>query len=346
VKRRVWLLIAFAAWSAASASGAAAEAVYQVAVAPLPDEDLAAECRYELTLSDSPRPVRGVWVTFDRGRDMLRIHNDPDVRAFARRHDLALLMPFHCRSKSGSDGDLNMDPSKGIGRALFAALDRFADMSGHRELASAKVILLGFSGTGSLVGRFTVFAPSRVLAVIATHPGHNPLGLDTIELSPEASAIPEFILAGSSDRITGTQRPYDYFRRYFDRGAPWTFVLQNKTPHCCASNATALMLEWLDAVVVQRMTRGRSGERFGFIRTAPETRQGCPNVFPASNPVWCHGAKDAWDGDNWFAAGAAVEERSTGAADMRPAGWLPTREFAQHWLAFVIQPAHPVTSLP
>ena len=72
---------------------------------------------------------------------------------------------------------MNMDPSKGIGRALFSALAQFADMSQHPELASAKLILLGFSGTGSLVGRFAAYAPDRVLAIIAANPGHNPLDL-------------------------------------------------------------------------------------------------------------------------------------------------------------------------
>ena len=161
---------------------------------------------------------------------------------------------------------MNMDPAKGIGRALLAALSQFAELSGHGELASAKLILLGFSGTGSLVGRFAGYAPDRVMAVVATHPGHNPLGLETIDLSPKAAAIPQFILAGSTDRITGTERPYAYFRKYFDRGAPWTFVVQNKTPHCCVINAKALVLTWLDAVVVQRTTRGSDAERYGFIR--------------------------------------------------------------------------------
>jgi len=154
-------------------------AVFQTSVSPLPDEDLASD-RYELTLTDRQRAIRGVWVIFDRGRDILQIYGDAEVRAFAQRHDLALLLPFHCRAKSGTDGDLNMDPAKGIGRALVAALSQFAELSGHRELASARLILLGFSGTGSLVGRFAGYAPDRVVTVVATHPGHNPRGLETI----------------------------------------------------------------------------------------------------------------------------------------------------------------------
>ena len=94
-------------------------AVFQTSVSPLPDEDLASACQYELTLTDRQRAIRGVWVIFDRGRDILQIYGDPDVRAFARRHDLALLLPFHCRAKPGTDGDLNMD-RRGASDGLFS----------------------------------------------------------------------------------------------------------------------------------------------------------------------------------------------------------------------------------
>src|SRR4026209_2540279 len=78
----------------------AQEIVFQGSVVPLPDEDLAADCRYELTLAKPTRTLQAVWVIFDRGRDMLRYYGDPDVHAFAERHGWALLLPFHCRAKS------------------------------------------------------------------------------------------------------------------------------------------------------------------------------------------------------------------------------------------------------
>jgi len=52
-----------------------------------------------------------------------------------------------------------------------------------------------------------------------------------------------------ADAVSGTQRPYAYFQRYFDQGASWTFVVQNRVPHCCIMNAKALILGWLDAVL-------------------------------------------------------------------------------------------------
>ena len=89
------LIASFLGQPAAAAPGI----VFQTSVAPQADEDLASACRYEITLMDPSRPVRGVWVIFDRGRDMLRYYGDPDVQAFAQRHDLALMLPFHCARK-------------------------------------------------------------------------------------------------------------------------------------------------------------------------------------------------------------------------------------------------------
>src|SRR5207302_1019617 len=164
---------------------------------------------------------------------------------------LALLFPFHCRAKAYEDMDV--DPSRGIGRALFAALSQLAQSSGHQELASARLILLGFSGAGALVARLPGYAPDRVIAAIPADAGHfNPLGIDTVTLSLEALAVPQLILTGSADHVSGTERPYEYFRKYFAKGAPWAFVIQNKTPHCCVINAKKLILLWTEAILEER----------------------------------------------------------------------------------------------
>ena len=337
--QRLWILGLLLAQPAFGASGV----VWQTSVAPQADEDLAAACRYELTLTDPSRTVKGVWVIFDRGRDMLRYYGDPEVQAFAQQRDWALLLPFHCAAKSYSDMDV--DPARGIGRALFTALTQLAETSHHAELASSKLILLGFSGTGSLVGRLAGYAPDRIVAVMATDPGHfDPLGVDSIVLSPQAASIPQLILTGSADAVSGTQRPYAYFRKYFDQGAPWTFVVQNHTPHCCIINAKGLVLRWLDAVVTQGLTRTTGW--YGFIKTAPSQIADCPAPQPPAVPVWCRGTKDSWGGDNWSVSEATINRRSDPLLEMRPAGWLPTRAFANQWRSFVRLPEHPITSLP
>jgi hypothetical protein len=114
-------------------------------VEPLPDEDIASICHYELTIPSPAQKVMAVWVIFDRGRDVHDLYGDQDVLAFARRFHLALLLRGHCPGKRAEDrNDMNMGPSKGLGRALAAALDQFAIASSHGELASSRLIFLGF----------------------------------------------------------------------------------------------------------------------------------------------------------------------------------------------------------
>src|ERR1039457_6458054 len=221
---------------------------FETTVAPLASETLAGPCDYDLTLPAGRRAVRAVWVTFDRGEDIMKFYSDPDVVAFARRNDLALMMPHQCPAKNAPGGpkEMDMDPSHGVGRALFTSLDQFAHQSGHAELSSAKLILLGFSGTGALFAHFVGYAPDRVVASILANPAHyDPVGIDNVSLPAAAVFVPELIIAGGADKIAGTQKPYDYFRSYGERGAPWAFVLQNKTLHCCVTNAKPLILLWL-----------------------------------------------------------------------------------------------------
>lgn len=328
---------------AGHAVAAAPGVVFQTSVSPHADEDIASNCTYELTLLDPSRPVRGVFVIFDRGRDMLRYYGDPDVQAFAQQNDFAMLLAFHCRAKSYED--MNVDPSRGLGRALFTALAQFGEGSHHPELATAKVVLMGFSGPGALVARFPEFAPERVLAAIPAGAGQaDPLGLDTIHLSAKAMLVPQLIVAGGADAVSGTQRPYDYFVRHFEQGAPWTVIVQNRTPHCCIINAKSLVLQWLDAVVVRGLTRTTG--RYGFITTVPADTEDCPNPRPALVPPSCHSTRDTWGSTNWTVTSARIERRSRPVKGTMPAGWLPTRTFANTWRSFVQQPEHPVTSLP
>src|SRR5262249_54442040 len=151
------------------------------------------------------------------------------------------------------------------------------------------------------------YAPERVAAVVAADAGQgDPLGLDTVELGTRAMGVPQLILAGASDVVSGTERPYRYFRKYFDRGAPWTFVVQNLTPHCCIINAKALVLMWLDAMVVQP---GASRPLFGFVSTKPSDLDDCPNPRSMNAAPLCHGTRDSWGETNWRITTAVIRRR-------------------------------------
>ena len=333
-------VVGFVAAILSLTGGQAAAPTYATAVAPKPDDNIAAPCRYDLTLPAGRRTVRAVWVTYDRGRDITKFYSDADVSAFARRHDLALLLAHQCPAKDapGGPGEMDMDPSHGIGRALFTALDQLAVESEHAELANAKLILLGFSGTGALFAHFVGFAPARIVAAILAAPGHyDPVGVDRVALSSEALGVPELVITGGADKVSGTQRPYDYFRAYRERHAPWTLVVQNRTPHCCVINTKPLVLEWLDQILaLRRPTLGRP------LHPIDATRGLEGYVRECASDV-----RDSWGGLTWNVCDARVQRVGRASPpQMTSAGWMPSARFAQHWQAFISMPTHPTDSPP
>jgi dienelactone hydrolase len=305
-------------------------------VPPLAGEDVARPCEYILIAPTSGAAFRAVFVVFERGRDMENFFNDPIVRLFGERHHLAMLVPRHCASQQYEDMDI--DPAKGLGRALFAALAQFAEQTRHPELRDAPLVLLGFSGAGAFAGRLVSFAPERIAAAILAHAGQfEPLGLDTIQHSPSSLAVPEFILAGGRDDHVGTERAYEYFTKYWSEGAPWLFVTQNGVPHCCVVNARDLILDWLDVILKKRLNSAKPN-------LLPVDRNNGYDAFVQLRPT------DTLD--NWKLPTSSVVRATFEPAGRpsqkndKPAGWLPSKQLAEEWKGFVSQPSHPVSSMP
>jgi len=317
------------------ASAAARTEQYRTYVAPTSAETMQRPCEYELTLRDSSRPVKAVLVVVERGWQVGNLYFDPDVAGLAERLDLALVLARPCRSKS--EEDMDIIPEHGIGRALLQGLTQFAQQSHHPELAESKIILFSFSGGGSFVARMVACAPERILAAVEYAPGHyEPIGIDTVKLPENALSVPQFIIANGADDRCGTQRPYAYFEKYRSR-APLTFMVQNRVPHCCVANVKALVLLWIGDVVTQRwhaydkplasVKKAQAWE--GFIKVEDSGVRS-----RKTEPVW--NVKDAWI----VASGSASP-----VSDAKDAGWLPSKRFAEAWLAFEKQREHPITPL-
>ena len=286
----------------------------RTSVSPLPDEEILNPCEYRMALPATDAPIKAVWTIFDRGQDYLKWFEDRQIRAFARGHQIALVLAMQCRSKERED--MIVIPEKGVGRALFTALDQFADASGRPELKLAGIVAMGWSGAGSLVGRLAGYLPERYVAGIAYAPGqYEPLGMDTIELSDQATRSPQLIIANGGDNINGTERPYGYFKKFFDRGAPWTFVVQNRTPHCCLQNAGPLILDWLHAILTTD-AKNRGVGPHGFLR------------------VEVSATLDEWKRPVFNAVSGRVGTKGKARTGELPAGWMPSATFGQEWLTF------------
>jgi hypothetical protein len=182
-------------------------------------------------------------------------------------------------------------------------------------------------------------SPKRVLAAILSSPGHyEPLGIDTVELSSESLRVPQLIIAGGADKVSGTARPYQYFRTYRDRGAPWAFVVQNGSPHCCTANAKQLILRWLEAVVKER----NSSE--GTSLSDVDLRVGWLAFFKSQQTQ----IEDSFALNTFEATAATIERIHSGKTALEgweSASWLANHAVASDWLAFVKQEHHPILPL-
>ena len=148
---------------------------------------------------------------------------------------------------------MDMYPEHGLGRSLLTVLNTIGRESGHPELGNAKLIVLGFSGTGAYFGHFVAYSPDRVLAAILANPGANdPDNVDKIRLDQNDVAVPELIIVGGVDTISGTAKPYNFYHRYRPKRAPWVYLVQNKIPHCCINDTKSFMLDWLQEVIRAR----------------------------------------------------------------------------------------------
>jgi dienelactone hydrolase len=304
---------------------------------PRPGENIDKPCKYEASFPAGDRPVRAAWVTYDRGPDITRFYSDGDVLAFAAKNDLAMVLAHQCPAiRTSEKGEMDMYPEHGLGRSLFDGLDALGQESGHPELGSAKLIVLGFSGTGAYFGHFVAYAPNRVLAAILTNPGQtDPDNIDKIKLDADGVAVPELIIAGGRDNVGGVVKPYAFYDHHRSEGAPWVYLVQNNIPHCCINNTKSFMIDWLQAVIDAR----KPDPQKPLLRM--DIKSGWyGSIQPCKTPY-----KDHWGLPLWNVCDAHIKRAGTALpSNELPAGYFPTEYLAREWLAYIKEPDHPKTS--
>lgn len=319
--------------------GAAAAQLQQFKTVDAPQigENIDQPCHYDASFPAGNKPVKAAWVTYDRGPDITAFYFDPDVLAFAAKNDLAMVLAHQCpATRTPEKGEMDMYPEHGLGRSLFTALHSLGEESGHPELAQAKLIVLGFSGTGAYFGHFVAYAPKRVLAAILTNPGQSdPDNIDKIKLDEDGVAVPELIIAGGRDNVGGVLKPYAFYDHHRSEGAPWVYLVQNNIPHCCINNTRAFMLHWLQAVIDQRKPDPQRPLLSMDLRSGwYGSIQPCPTPY-----------KDHWGLPLWNVCEAHIERAGKALPNKEmPSGYFPTEALGREWLAFIKLPDHPKTS--
>jgi dienelactone hydrolase len=310
---------------------------YQTVDPPRAGENIDQPCSYQASFPAGTRPVKAAWVTYDRGPDITKFYFDPEVLAFAEKNDLAVVLARQCPAKRTAEkGEMDMYPEHGLGRSLFTALEALGQESGHPELGKAKLIILGFSGTGAYFGHFVAYAPDRVLAAILANPGQSdPDNIDKITLDAKGIAVPELIIAGGRDTVSGVAKPYAFYAHHRAHGAPWIYLVQNNIPHCCSIDTKPFMIDWLQAVIdARRPYPERSLLPMDLHSGWYGSIQPCPTPY-----------QDHWGLPLWNVCDAHIGRagRALPPNEM-PAAYLPTEALARAWLAYIRQQSHPKNS--
>ncbi|MGI4827374.1 MAG: hypothetical protein ACRYFU_04160 [Janthinobacterium lividum] len=294
-------------------------------VTPLATDDLKSPCKYELILSGPEVTQTGVLVIFQRS-DSMDLYKDPAVRAMATQLHMALMFAYECDAKSFSD--FQYDATKGPGRALFLALSQLATLTEHPELATANVVLYGFSAGGYLGMTLTNAYPGRVLGAILDAPASGYADLNDEAVSSAAANVPMLILANADDTQAGTQRPFNLFIRGQAMGAPWGFGVQNATGHCCTDSTRSLLIPWVTAIMQDYTVPSATGQaalRTGLNSLAPTVQFTCS----------FDGFIDVLGEGNCLLVSVSVLPVSAGGL---VTAWLPDSSTTDAWVNWVTNP--------
>ncbi len=164
--------------------------------------------------------VRGIFISGHGGGggDSRNFARDENLRAFAARlgFGVAGLHNFPGR-RVYNDG----------APVFFKALDAFAQMGHHPELANVPFVMYGSSNGGAATYGFVNYAPERAICFVANvSAGYNPE--TPVE---EALQVPGIFIIGKFDALIGERgirRTQDLITAVRDKGALWSWALELK----------------------------------------------------------------------------------------------------------------------
>lgn len=260
---------------------------------------------FKLWLNPDIQKIRGILMlnpgSNGDGRGQV---DDQYWQDFATKHDFALM---------GTYLTDNMHPnmmiedyiqvSKGSGKAIIDAIDKFAQESGHEELSYAPFLLWGMSAGGEINHEIASWIPERIIAYVVNKGGYY-----YSSVPPEATRqTPGLYVTGLADlpsRSTMVKGLYLTNRR---AGALWTLVEEQGVAHEVAGSRD-LAIAYYEAIMKIRLPKNAIG-------------------YKALKPV----------NENMGTVGN-IYDHTLGRKDdvrMEDTTWLPSDSFAKKWQKLV-----------
>lgn len=259
---------------------ARADVVFDLSIIPRKGEkfDTAA---FRLWLPDHAGPVKGVAVVLDGiNVDGRHLGGRAQWQNFAKTNSLALVSCYFKTDDLSPSNIIYKQAEYGSGRALLAGLVALGQASGHPEMGTVPLFLLGYSAGGQFSYSFACFCPERTAAFVPNKSGNF--------LPPPTAAvraIPGLFITGEKDKIFPNPVTREFVLKNRKLGARWCVVVEPKYGHNTA-NANDLALPFFEAVM--RSWDRPAVERAGIGYDLDKQRLIPPGVPPkdAPNTIW------------------------------------------------------------
>lgn len=286
----------------------------------------------EFTVSPLPsgvsRAVFNLWIPeeikpTDRIRAVLcataysaseELFTNADWRAWAPREKVAIMLYDLKRPTE----KLNLAKEEPAARAILAALEHYASVTSHPELAYAGIIPTGTSQGGWQAVAFSCWIPDRVICAVPYHestPVRNPL----LNQNPAGWRVPMLHCMGAGDNLSDQINPWVLSARA--HRALWGTYLQAGLAHPNPGRAPgeqAFILEWIKHFIDTRV----------------------PATVPASPYTLAPVAESSgWLASYEMVAGTKerrlskthIDSYSNFSGNKRTAVWFPTEALARRW---------------
>ena len=200
-----------------SATGDEADAaIYGYTAVPEPG-DTYEMAHFRIYIPDACPVVRGVYFhVAPRLVDSRSYAENPVFQALCESVDFAMM---------GAQLD-NLHMDSGSGDALLRALDAFATMSWHPEIAHSTIFFEGYSWGGQFSYHFTKWLPARVIGFVTQKGGYH----DT-SFAGDALAVPGYLFIGENDLPYRIENLTGVFEAHRPLGARWILAVQPGAGH-------------------------------------------------------------------------------------------------------------------
>jgi poly(3-hydroxybutyrate) depolymerase len=264
---------------------------------------------FRLWYPDDINMIKGILVLVPGSNDDGRRQvSDTIWQAFAQKHGFALLGCWYTDYKS-SDMFIERyaDVSKGSGQALIDVIRRFSLSSSHPELATAPLLMWGFSAGGQFNYEFACWYPERVIAFVVNKGGIYYTAL----ASKETRSVPGIFFTGEMDIDSRKDIIKGIFSLNRRAGALWIYAPEPGASHEIGQTKR-FALTFFDEIIQLRISDYRQQNSNQGLKPLKES--------------------DGFIGDHKSQTISPVSE------DKKydyPVSWLPGRITAEAWVAFI-----------